>query len=77
MFKTPSNGEAKDLRVILTGADGLEKTQSAEAVRVVRDADGFDRVVFSIEPKGLPEGEYSIRVSIGTNTSLTSSVRLR
>ena len=77
VFKSPSSGEAKDLRVTLTGVDGVEKDQAALGVKVVRDADGFDRVVFSIEPKGLPEGEYSIRVSVGARTSLTSPLRIR
>ena len=77
VFKSPSSGEAKDLRVTLTGVDGVEKDQAALGVKVVRDADGFDRVVFSIEPKGLPEGEYSIRVSAGARTSLTSPLRIR
>jgi hypothetical protein len=58
------------------GADGVEKIQAAEGVKVSRDADGFDRVVFSIEPKGMPEGEYTIRVSIGANHSLASSLRI-
>ena len=76
VFKSPSNGEAKDLQVTLVGADGVEKIQAAEGVKVSRDADGFDRVVFSIEPKGMPEGEYTIRVSIGANHSLASSLRI-
>ena len=77
VFKSPSNGEAKDLKVTLIGADGAEKEQTAHGVKVVRDADGFDRVVFSIEPKGLAEGEYALRVSVGQTTSLTTALRLR
>jgi hypothetical protein len=77
VFKSPSNGEAKDLKVTLIGADGVEKAQAAEDVKVSKDADGFDRVVFSIDPKGFPEGEYAIRVSVGPTTSLTSSLRVR
>ena len=77
VFKSPSNGQAKDLRVTLTGADGVEKDQPALGVTVVRDADGFDRVVFSIDPGGLPEGEYSIRVSGGAGASLAAPLRIR
>ena len=77
VFKSPSTGEAKDLRVTLTGVDGAEKDQSAEGLKVIRDADGFDRVVFSIEPKGLREGEYSIRVSVGQIVSTVSFLRVQ
>lgn len=77
VFKSPSTGAAADLQVTLVGADGAEKTQAAAGLKVVRDADGFDRVVFTIEPKGLPTGEYSVRVTVGGVSSLPSSFRLQ
>lgn len=77
VFKSPSTGAAADLQVTLTGADGVDKTQAAGGLKVVRDADGFDRVVFTIDPKGLPSGEYSVRVTVGGVSSLPSSFRLQ
>jgi VWFA-related protein len=77
VFKTPSNGEARDLRVVLIGADGAEKAQTAEAIKVSRDADGFDRVVFTISTKDVEAGLYALRVSIGPTVSLTSQLRVQ
>lgn len=77
VFKSPPDGEAKGLRVTVVGPDGAEKTLVAEAVKVVRDADGFDRVVFNVDPKDLPSGEYSIRVNLGTRASAASSLRVQ
>lgn len=77
VFKSPSTGAAADLQVTLTGADGVEKAQTAAGLKVVRDADGFDRVVFTIEPKGLSSGEYSVRVTVGGVSSQPSSFRLQ
>ncbi len=34
VFKSPSTGEAQDLRVVLIGADGVEKAQTAEGPKV-------------------------------------------
>ncbi len=77
IFKSPSNGEAKELRVVLMGADGVEKPQAAEGLKVIRDADGFDRVVFSVSPKDVSPGEYSMSVSVGPTTSLGTSLRIQ
>jgi len=77
VFKSPSNGEAKDLRVVLIGADGSEKAQSAEGVKVSRDADGFDRVVFTISARDVEAGLYGLKVSIGPTASLPSSLRVQ
>jgi hypothetical protein len=77
VFKSPSNGEAKDLRVVLVGLDGIEKAQVPEGVKVSRDADGFDRVVFTIAAKDVEAGGYAIKVSVGSTTSLSSSLRVQ
>jgi VWFA-related protein len=77
VFKSPSTGEAQDLRVVLIGADGVEKTQTAEGPKVWRDADGFDRVVFTISTKDVAAGEYALRVSVGPTSSLTSPLRVQ
>ncbi len=77
VFKSPSDGKADSLHVVLIGADGIEKPQKAEGLKVVRDADGFDRVVFSVSPKDVPEGEYMMRVTVGSTTSLGTSMRVQ
>lgn len=77
VFKTPSSGEAKDLKVVLIGADGGEKAQAVDGLRVGRDADGFDRVVFTISAKDVGEGEYGLRVSVGTTVSTVSRLRVQ
>ena len=77
VFKTPPDGEARDFRVSLVAADGSEKPQTADGMKVVRDADGFDRVVFSLSAKGVDAGDYGLRVSIGTTVSLTTPLRIQ
>lgn len=76
VFKSPSNGKADDLRVVLIGADGLEKVQATEGVKVTRDVDGFDRVVFAISAKGVEAGEYALKVSVGPTASLATNLRV-
>ena len=77
VFKSPSTGRAEDLRLVLIGADGTEKLQTADGLKVSRDADGFDRVVFTISPKGVEAGEYELKVSVGPTVSLTTSLRVQ
>jgi VWFA-related protein len=77
VFKTPSNGKADDLKVVLIGADGSEKAQAADGVKVSRDADGFDRVVFTISAKGVDAGEYGLKVSVGPTASQTTVLRVQ
>ena len=77
VFKSPSNGRAEDLKVVLIAADGSEKPQVADGVKVTRDADGFDRVVFTISARGVEAGEYALKVSVGPTHSLTTSLRIQ
>jgi VWFA-related protein len=77
VFKSPSNGKAEDLKVVLIAADGSEKPQTADGLKVTRDADGFDRVVFTIAAKGVEAGEYALRVSVGPTVSLTTALRVQ
>jgi hypothetical protein len=77
LFKSPASGQAKDLRVVLIGADGVEKVQNAEGMKVGRDADGFDRVVFMISPKDVDAGEYGMRATVGTTVSTVSRLRIQ
>lgn len=77
LFKSPSSGQARDLRVVLIGADGVEKVQNPEGVTVGRDADGFDRVVFMISPKDVDAGEYGMRATVGTTVSTVSRLRIQ
>ncbi len=77
VFKTPSTGEAKELKVVLIGADGTEKAQPFESLTVGRDTDGFDRVVFTISAKDVDPGEYGLRVNIGPTASTVSRLRVQ
>lgn len=77
VFKSPSTGEAKDLRVVLIGADGVEKIQSVEGVKVSRDADGFDHVVFMLAAKDVESGAYGLRVGVGPTVSTVSPLRVQ
>lgn len=77
VFKTPPTGEAKDLKVVLIGADGTEKAQPFESLTVGRDTDGFDRVVFTISAKDVDAGEYGLRVNIGPTASTVSRLRVQ
>jgi len=77
VFKSPSSGKADDLKVVLIGADGVEKPQAADGLKVLRDADGFDRVVFTISAKGVEAGEYALKVSVGPTTSLSTVLRVQ
>lgn len=77
VFKSPSNGQADPLLVVLIGADGVEKTQHPEGLKVTRDADGFDRVVFSVSPRDVAAGEYQMKVTVGTTASLTTTLRVQ
>lgn len=77
VFKSPSNGRAEDLKVVLIGADGAEKVQTADGLKVIRDADGFDRVVFTLSAKGVEAGEYALKVSVGKTDSLNTVLRVQ
>ena len=77
VFKTPPTGEAKELKVVLIGADGAEKEQKVDALKVGRDADGFDRVSFTISAKDVAAGEYGLRVSVGLTNSTVSRLRVQ
>jgi VWFA-related protein len=77
VFKTPSTGDAKDMKVVLIGADGTEKAQPFESLTVGRDADGFDRVVFTISAKDVEAGDYGLRVNLGAAASTVSRLRVQ
>jgi len=77
VFKTPSTGEAKELKVVLIGADLKERTQPFESLTVGRDADGFDRVVFTISAKDADAGDYGLRVNVGATASVVSRLRVQ
>ncbi len=51
--------------------------QNAEGMKVGRDADGFDRVVFMISPKDVDAGEYGMRATVGTTVSTVSRLRIQ
>lgn len=77
VFKTPSTGAAQDLKVTATDSGGGVHPMAPADVKVARDADGFDRVTFTLDGKGLQDGEYALRVSIGAAQSSPTMMRLR
>jgi|KBSSwiStaDraftv2_1062776.scaffolds.fasta_scaffold08883_3 VWFA-related protein len=76
------NGEARDvclmahagsgadtaakLSAALVGDDGQVLPLETGAIRSVADADRFRRLVVSVTPKGIPAGDYWLRLSIPT-----------
>ena len=49
----------------------------ADKVSVVRDADGFDRVVFFVSPAGVEPGEYALSVAVSGGAAASSPVRIQ
>ena len=60
-----------DVRAELVGLDGSHPVAVAGSVRVVRDADGFERFLMTVEPGAAPAGDYTLRVSFGDPTTGT------
>lgn len=65
----------------LVGASGQAIAVEADASRLVKDADGFARYVTSLTPKGVPKGDYRLRLSLadaagGATTQSELAVRV-
>jgi VWFA-related protein len=63
LFARPSTGQAPEVTVSFAAADGTIKQAPIDGLKAVRDADGFDRVVFSVKSPGLSVGDYTLQVT--------------
>jgi VWFA-related protein len=63
LFARPSTGQAPEVTVSFVAADGTIKPAPIDGLKAVRDADGFDRVVFSVKSPGLSVGDYTLQVA--------------
>jgi VWFA-related protein len=63
LFVRPASGRAPEVTASLIGEDGIAIPVAAENVRVVRDADGFDRLVFSLKAQNLQPGPYTLEIA--------------
>lgn len=77
VYVRPGTGAIPALEVELVGSDGTKHPQKADRVSVVRDADGFDRVVFFLSPTGLEPGEYAFSVAVAGGRAASSPVRIQ
>ena len=59
-----ARGSSPNVKAALVRDDGQELPLEVGTTRVVADADGFRRVVVSINPKGVPPGQYRLRLAL-------------
>jgi hypothetical protein len=76
LFARPSTGKAPEIAVSFLGGDGRSTPAEIEGLRAVRDADGFDRLVFSVKAGSMPSGDYTLQVAALGQTK-TASVRVQ
>ena len=69
VYLAPATGSTPSFEVSLVAASGSKVAQRPEKARVVRDADGFDRLVFFISPQGVEPGDYALSVTAGGQTA--------
>jgi len=69
VYLRPATGNVPAIEVALVGANGTKQIQKAEKISVVRDADGFDRVVFFVSPSGVDPGDYALTVNVAGATA--------
>ena len=77
VYVRPGSGAVPALQLELVGNDGTRHAQKADKVSVVRDADGFDRVVFFLSPAGVEPGEYALSVAVAGGPAASSPVRIQ
>ncbi|MBX7184267.1 MAG: VWA domain-containing protein [Vicinamibacteria bacterium] len=77
VYVRPGSGAPPALQLDLVGTDGRKHPQKADKISVVRDADGFDRVVFFVSPAGVEPGEYAFSVAVGGGPAASSPVRVQ
>ncbi|MEO5761818.1 MAG: VWA domain-containing protein [Vicinamibacteria bacterium] len=76
VYVRPASGAAPTVDLALISADGSKHSQKAEKITVVKDTDGFDRVVFFFSPTGVEPGIYALNVGMSGSTS-SSPVRIQ
>jgi VWFA-related protein len=54
----------RKLSAELVGASGQPLALETDGPRLVKDADGFARYVADLKPKGVPKGDYRLRLSL-------------
>ena len=77
VYVRPGTGSIPALQVDFVASDGTKHPQKADKVSVVRDADGFDRVVFFISPSGVEPGDYALSVTVAGGAAAASPVRIQ
>jgi VWFA-related protein len=77
VYVRPGSGAVPPLHVEFVNAEGTKFAQKADKVSVVRDADGFDRVVFFLSPSGIEPGEYALSVAVSGGAAASSPVRVQ
>jgi hypothetical protein len=77
VYVRPGSGAIPAFQLELVGSDGARHAQKADKVSVVRDADGFDRVVFFVSPSGVEPGEYALSVAVAGGPAASSPVRIQ
>jgi VWFA-related protein len=77
VYVRPGSGAVPALQVEFVSADGTKFAQKADKVSVVRDADGFDRVVFFLSPAGVEPGDYALSVAVAGGAFASSPVRVQ
>lgn len=76
VFARPSTGKAPEIAVSFLSANGQSTPAEIDGLKAVRDADGFDRLVFSVKPGSIPAGDYTLQVAALGQTK-TASVRVQ
>ena len=76
LFTRPSTGQAPAVAVSFVALDGTLKQAPIDGLKAVRDADGFDRVVFSVKAPGLSAGDYTLQV-VALGTTQKTAVRVQ
>jgi VWFA-related protein len=70
-------GDAGDgsaaLKAVLVRDDGQALSLETGGLRVVKDADRFRRLVMSLTPKGVPAGDYRLRLTVPSPDSAEES----
>lgn len=72
LFARPSTGKTPEAKISFIGASGTAHVAKIEGTHVVRDADGFDRIVFNVAADGIAPGEYTLEIETLGLTQRTS-----
>jgi VWFA-related protein len=72
-------GAPSSVKTVLIAGDGASVALESGAARFVKDADQHQRVVVSLTPKGVPAGDYRLRLTVqdGQGRDVTSETPVR